>query len=167
MATEIYFFINSILLYFSLFYKSQIYFNYYWNSTILCLLIFYFDKVLIGHWDLFFYFFMPVYFFSYSCLSSYVLLLCLYLISFLLFPVILAVIVFHSCRKTLIHEFLISYSHAEWYFLIIIIIIMRFLRQNSPSFGQSFAYQNPINLNYYYCYLLYISLGRVSLHKGK
>ena len=54
----------------------------------------------------------PLYFFQYSSVSYYLLLLFHNLISFLLFP-------FTSVWETLVHEFLISYSHNEWYLLLI------------------------------------------------
>ena len=69
---------------------------------------YYFYMVVIGVWDLFFS--CPLFFFAYSRLSSYVLRLFLYLVSFLLFPCA-------SVWETLLHEFLISYSHIEWYLL--------------------------------------------------
>ena len=54
-------------------------------------------------------------------------------------------VLFRSCcsharvfEKTLVHEFLISYSHTEWYFFSV--------RRNSSCFGRSFAYQNLIKL---------------------
>ena len=56
-----------------------------------------------GLWD--FIFSCPLYFFPCSRISSYLLFLCL--ISFLLFPCAMF-------GKTLVHEFLISYSHTEW-----------------------------------------------------
>ena len=71
-------------------------------------------------------------FFPYSRLSSYLLRLFLYLISFLLFPA-------RVFGKTLVHEFPISYSHTEWYLL--------FSRGEIVlALGRSFAYQNLIIL---------------------
>ena len=52
----------------------------------------------------------PLYFFPYSHLSSYLLLLFLYLFIFCCFHV-------QVCGKTLVHELHISYSHTEWYLL--------------------------------------------------
>ena len=43
----------------------------------------------------------------------------------LLYVSVCLIVLFHSCRshawvfgKTLVHEFAVSYSHTEWYFLI-------------------------------------------------
>ena len=75
------------------------------------------------------------YFFPYSRLSSYLLRLFLYLISFLLFPC--ASVWGNTCAW--VPHFL--YSQTRWDLLF-------FARRNGPCFGRSFAYQNLIKQNY-------------------
>ena len=97
---SILFFVNWISLYF---------FHFLQNFTRLCLLLLYFDYVVIGRRD-FFYSCQLYFFHTHASLLS--VFVCL-------------IVLFHSCcsrawvfGKTLVHEFPVSYSHTEWYFLI-------------------------------------------------
>ena len=85
------------------------------NNVILYLLIFYFDYVVRCCRN--FFILCSLSFFPYSRLSSYQ-------ISLLLTFFVSLIVLFHYCcsharvfGKTLVHEFPISYSHTEWYFI--------------------------------------------------
>ena len=78
------------------------------NIIPLSILILYCDWIVIGQRDLFLS--CPLYIFPYSSLSSCLLHLSLCLISVLLYPCV-------SVWEKLVHEFQITYSHAQWYFI--------------------------------------------------
>ena len=71
----------------------------------LCLLILYFDYLVIGRWDFFFF---------HACFASFhphVSLLTFFCFFILFYSCCSHV---HVFGKTLVHELLISYSHTEW-----------------------------------------------------
>ena len=86
-------------------------------------------------WD--FIFSCPLYFFPCSCISLYLIFLCL--ISFLLFPC-------ECAWELIVQELIISGSHTEWYFLFFWQCIYKCTKENSVRVGNtSPSTSNPVS----------------------